>query len=147
MARDTQYSDFLEKYDGMIKRNELMSAHTTFRTGGEADLYTEATSAGLLAQAIRIAREMGIPFFIVGEGSNLLVGDIGFRGLIIRNLIQRLLCIGRVGLIGYIGQIGLAREPIAHSIDGLDIYGVFGIRLYLAPDVLDMRVNASLIAL
>ena len=58
---------------------------TTFRIGGPADLLYTATSAGDLAAAITAARDAGMPFFVLGLGANILVGDNGFRGLVIRN--------------------------------------------------------------
>lgn len=65
-----------------IKKDELMSKHTTFRIGGPADLfvspYTEEIP-GLL----RLAKEDQIPVTIIGNGSNLLVADKGIRGLVI----------------------------------------------------------------
>jgi UDP-N-acetylmuramate dehydrogenase len=135
MARDTQYNEFVEKYDGRIKRNELMSAHTTFRTGGNADLYTEATNVEQLAEAIKIAREMGIPFFVIGEGSNLLVGDVGFRGLIIRNLIRRLEVKGTEILAGAGEHLDRAVDYASEcSLTGLEfaagIWGTVGGAVY-----------------
>lgn len=90
MVFGEKYSTFVEQYDGPVKKNELLSAYTTFRTGGEADLFVEAASADQLRQAFVLARQLEIPFFIIGGGSNILVSDDGFRGLIIRNCIRRL---------------------------------------------------------
>jgi len=66
-------------------RNEPIAPYTTFRIGGPADLFYSATSADDLADAISAARRLDIPFFVLGLGANILVGDLGFRGLIIRN--------------------------------------------------------------
>ncbi len=58
---------------------------TTFHVGGPADYLYEAASADDLARAVLAARECSIPWFVLGLGANILVGDRGFRGLVIRN--------------------------------------------------------------
>src|SRR5665647_451085 len=67
-----------------IKRNENMSSHTTMRVGGPADLYVEP--AGLLEAAAlyNAAGKSGLPCFIMGNGSNLVVSDQGIEGLVIQ---------------------------------------------------------------
>jgi UDP-N-acetylmuramate dehydrogenase len=65
--------------------NEPMSAHTSFRIGGPADLFIIAKSAAELAEYVRQAREHRVPYLVIGRGSNLLVADRGIRGLIIQN--------------------------------------------------------------
>ena len=68
-----------------LTQNELLSPYTTFRIGGPADLiYTTQTDEDL-ATAVLAARESGVPYFVLGLGANILVGDKGFRGLVIRN--------------------------------------------------------------
>jgi UDP-N-acetylmuramate dehydrogenase len=68
-----------------LKRDEPIAPYTTFRIGGPADLLYDATTADDLANAISAARALGIPYFILGLGANILVGDRGYRGLVIRN--------------------------------------------------------------
>jgi len=68
-----------------LKRDEPIAPYTTFRIGGPADLLYDATTADDLANAISAARALGIPHFILGLGANILVGDRGYRGLVIRN--------------------------------------------------------------
>jgi UDP-N-acetylmuramate dehydrogenase len=68
-----------------IRRDVPLAPFTTFRIGGPADLFYEATTADELATAILAARELGVPYFVLGLGANILVGDRGFRGLVIRN--------------------------------------------------------------
>lgn len=63
--------------------NEPMSRHTTFRTGGAADWLAEPESEEELAAVIRLCKSHEIPWYILGNGSNLLVGDKGFHGVII----------------------------------------------------------------
>lgn len=68
-----------------IEREVPLAQYTTFRIGGPADLFFRAKTPTELAQALLLAREMEIPFFLLGLGANILVGDRGFRGLVIRN--------------------------------------------------------------
>ncbi|MBA3578632.1 MAG: UDP-N-acetylmuramate dehydrogenase [Gemmatimonadaceae bacterium] len=68
-----------------LKRDEPIAPYTTFKIGGPADLYYEADSADDLAAAVVAARQARIPYFVLGLGANILVGDRGFRGLVIRN--------------------------------------------------------------
>ncbi len=68
------------------RRNQSLAAYTTFRIGGPADLYCEPGSADQLALAVLSARELGVPYFVLGLGANILVGDRGFRGLVVRNV-------------------------------------------------------------
>jgi UDP-N-acetylmuramate dehydrogenase len=70
---------------GRLQRDVALAPFTTFRIGGPADLFFEAKSADDLANALTVARRERIPHFVLGLGANILVGDKGFRGFIIRN--------------------------------------------------------------
>lgn len=67
-----------------VRSFEPMARHTTFRIGGPADIYVQPPNLEQLAEVMRFAREMGLPARVVGNGSNLLVGDGGVRGIVIR---------------------------------------------------------------
>jgi UDP-N-acetylenolpyruvoylglucosamine reductase len=67
----------------IVSRDEPMAKHTTLRIGGPADVYVEPASENDLAAILRFCREREIPFFVLGRGSNLLVRDDGFRGVVI----------------------------------------------------------------
>lgn len=68
-----------------VLRDHALAPYTTFRIGGPADAFFEARSADELARSLQVARENGIPHFVLGLGANILVGDGGYRGLVIRN--------------------------------------------------------------
>jgi UDP-N-acetylmuramate dehydrogenase len=68
-----------------LKRDEILAPYTTFRIGGPADLMYNATAADDLAIAVEVARGLDVPYFVLGLGANILVGDQGFRGLVVRN--------------------------------------------------------------
>lgn len=67
-----------------LRENEMMSAHTSLKVGGPSRFFAKAESSADLAEARRFAQEQKIPCFIVGKGTNLLVSDKGFRGLIVQ---------------------------------------------------------------
>lgn len=66
-----------------VKIQEPMKKHTTFRIGGEADYYVTPENSDHLLMLIKFCKERNIPYYIIGNGSNLLVGDHGYRGIII----------------------------------------------------------------
>jgi UDP-N-acetylmuramate dehydrogenase len=68
-----------------VRENIPIAPLTTFRVGGPADYFYEARSADELVNAVQTARRLFLPWFVLGLGANILVGDLGFRGLVIRN--------------------------------------------------------------
>lgn len=68
-----------------IERDVELAPFTTFRIGGPADLLYRARTPDELARALLAARHLEIPTFLLGLGANILVGDRGFRGLVIRD--------------------------------------------------------------
>ena len=63
---------------------EAMSRHTTFKIGGPADYFLMPDKGTDVGRIVKICKESGIPYFILGNGSNLLVGDGGYRGAVIQ---------------------------------------------------------------
>jgi UDP-N-acetylmuramate dehydrogenase len=109
-----------------VRAGEILAPYTTFRIGGPADLFYEARTADEMAAAIRAAREHGVPFFLLGLGANILIGDRGFRGLVIRNLARHLefdLAEGTVRAeSGAIVWPDLIEAAIARGLSGLEHY-------------------------
>jgi UDP-N-acetylmuramate dehydrogenase len=70
---------------GRVERDVPLAPLTTFRIGGPADLLVRASTADELAGAVTVARALGIPWFLLGRGANILIGDKGFRGLVIHS--------------------------------------------------------------
>jgi UDP-N-acetylenolpyruvoylglucosamine reductase len=86
MKSGTQSADELAEHVSqatVIRRAEPMAKHTTLRVGGPADIYVEPASEADLAGVVRFCGKHGLPFFMMGRGSNLLVRDGGYRGVII----------------------------------------------------------------
>ena len=67
----------------ILLENEPMNKHTSFKVGGPARYFVKAESLDDLKKALDLAREKGLPYFILGNGTNLLVSDKGFDGLVI----------------------------------------------------------------
>ncbi len=67
-----------------VLRDEPMSAHTTFRIGGPADFFVTPSTAEQVGRVIAACRENQVPYYVIGNGSNLLVGDRGVRGVILQ---------------------------------------------------------------
>lgn len=67
-----------------VLREEPMKYHTTFRTGGPADYFIKPKNGEEISQIISICKEYNLPYYVIGNGSNLLVSDDGFRGAVIR---------------------------------------------------------------
>ena len=70
---------------GRVRKRVALAKYTSFRIGGPADALYTARTADELAAAVLAARELQIPYFLLGLGANILVGDRGYRGLVIRN--------------------------------------------------------------
>jgi UDP-N-acetylmuramate dehydrogenase len=71
-----------------LRQDVPLAPHTTFGIGGKADLFFQAATPEDLVFAIRSAQKLKLRFFILGGGSNILVSDSGFRGLVVRNSCQ-----------------------------------------------------------
>ncbi len=66
-----------------VLQNEPMKRHTTFRIGGPCDIFIKPRSIEEIRQIIEVVKENKVPYYVVGNGSNLLVSDDGYRGVII----------------------------------------------------------------
>lgn len=82
------YRDFYKKLCGCtsperVKEQEPMAKHTTFRVGGPADYFVSPADSVEVKNLTELCKAEGVPYYIVGNGSNLLVSDKGYRGVII----------------------------------------------------------------
>lgn len=96
-----------------VMEQERMEKHTTFRIGGPADLFVAPGNEAVLLQVLSYCRQRGIPFYVIGNGSNLLVSDAGCRGVIIQ--ISRRLSEIRVSGNEIEAQAGAMLSSIARS--------------------------------
>lgn len=76
----------LEEITGssFVKKDEPMDVHTTFRAGGKASVFVEVLNDKQLKETIKIVKEYDVPFFVLGNGSNVLVRDEGYKGVIVK---------------------------------------------------------------
>lgn len=73
------------RFGDRLRQDEPLDVHTSFRVGGPAELFISAKTPDDLADAVAIARAAGLPWLVLGRGSNVLIDSRGVRGLIIRN--------------------------------------------------------------
>ncbi len=78
-----QISNFVSTYP-TTRQNEPMAAHTYLKIGGAASLFFVAETSDYLVLSVQLAEELGIPWTVIGGGSNLLVSDEGYAGVVIQ---------------------------------------------------------------
>ena len=92
-----------------FSRHVTLAPLTTFRVGGEADWFVEARSLTEIARAIGVSHELGVPVTLLGGGSNVLVGERGVRGLVIRI---------------WHGNVAMVREGVVRAEGGVTLNGL-----------------------
>ncbi len=110
----------------IIRRNEPLAKHTTLRVGGPADVYVEPASEEDLAGIVRFCNGQDVPFFVIGRGSNLLVRDGGFRGVIIclahANFSRIAVADGRLHCGAGAKLKNVAVEARRHGLSGMEFF-------------------------
>ncbi|MBO7217686.1 MAG: UDP-N-acetylmuramate dehydrogenase [Clostridia bacterium] len=76
----------LTAIDISYKTNEPMSQHTSFKIGGGAEYFVEPSSVDELSKILKTTEENGVPTTVIGNGSNLLVSDLGIEGVVVSTL-------------------------------------------------------------
>ena len=124
-ARPDLYGQLVTRVDAKrLKRNEPLAQYTTFKIGGPADLFYDATSTDDLAGAVTAARDLGIEYFVLGLGANILVGDKGFRGLVIRNTSHHIKFLdgGKLWVESGAVMARLIPQAVERGLSGLEHY-------------------------
>lgn len=106
-----------------IKLDEPLSRYTTWRIGGPADVYVAPRNVSELQGSIRAAKELGIPWLVLGRGSNTLMQDGGYKGLVIRladNLAHIEVSGERIIAEGGRSFVSAANIAIRHNLAGLE---------------------------
>jgi len=135
------------------KAGELLYPHTAMKVGGPAELFIEADTSQKLVEAVIAAREIGVPYFVMAGGSNLVISDAGLSGLVIRytacNLVADDLTLGcegglslwslvqEAGNRGWAGLESLAGIP--GSVGGA-VFGNAGAFGYSISDILESGI-------
>jgi len=79
------YNQLIQVIDKtLVLLDEPMSKHTTFRVGGPADYFVMPKSVDDVKHVVALCKEFQMPYYVLGNGSNLLVGDKGYRGVVIQ---------------------------------------------------------------
>lgn len=100
-----------------IIRDEPLAKHTYFKIGGPAKYFAEAYTQADLVEAIKYAAQEHIPYLVIGGGSNLLISDSGFDGLIIKNKTSRIQLKGFAGGVAK-GKVDL-KEVLVEAESGV----------------------------
>jgi len=117
----------LEKLKG-IREHEVMRDHATMKVGGVADFYFEAKTIDDIIKAVKVSIESEIPFFILGNGSNVIFSDYGFPGLVIKNMTNNFAFLKNESQV--IADSGLGLQKLIMEATSLDLGGIdflFGI--------------------
>lgn len=85
------YKRLSEALGRRLEKDVALAPYTTFGVGGKADLFFRPTNPEELVFAIRTAQKLQLRFFVLGGGSNVVISDSGFRGLVIRNECRKVL--------------------------------------------------------
>ena len=106
-----------------ISLQETMAGHTTFRVGGPADCFVKIENENQLIAVLTWLKQREIPYYVLGNGSNLLVSDAGFRGVILQIADK----MNRIEVIGeeIIADAGVTMSRVArtaweHGLEGLE---------------------------
>ncbi|MBI5619582.1 UDP-N-acetylmuramate dehydrogenase [Candidatus Gottesmanbacteria bacterium] len=94
-----QYQQLQKILGERLRENELLARYTTFKIGGSADLFYEAKTVEELVAAVIASRKLGIPVWVLGGGSNILIGDKGVRGFVVKNSTSRIFLRGMRGTL------------------------------------------------
>ena len=111
-----------QAFGDRVRDRVALTALTTFRTGGAADWMLETSAPDDLVAAVQVTRELGLPLTVLGGGSNVLVGDGGVRGLVLRMRHGALTLAGSGGVRadGGVTINGLVRWTIQRGLAGLE---------------------------
>ncbi len=82
-ASELELLRFDDEFDGTVKLDEPMARHTTYRIGGPVRAFVEVNSIAALGTILKASAEEGLPWFVAGKGSNLLVADEGWPGVVL----------------------------------------------------------------
>ncbi|AYF53623.1 UDP-N-acetylenolpyruvoylglucosamine reductase [Clostridium sp. K25] len=112
-----------------IKNNVLMKSYTSFRVGGPADVFVTPNSYEKIRDVIKLCKHYNIPYFILGNGSNLLVKDGGIRGVVINFTKLNKISVEETKVIAESGAIlsMVANTALKNNLTGLEFaHGIPG---------------------
>ena len=113
-----------QTFGDRVRERVTLATLTTFRTGGPADWMLETSDPDDLVAAVRATRGLGVPLTVLGGGSNVLVGDGGVRGLVLRMRHGAVSLAGSGGVraAGGVTLNRLVRWTIQRGLAGLELW-------------------------
>ncbi|MCY4233559.1 MAG: UDP-N-acetylmuramate dehydrogenase [Bacteroidetes bacterium] len=111
--------------NGVVVHEKIrLSPYTTMKVGGPADFYVQVHTSDALMRAIQAVRELDIPYFLLGCGANIVIGDLGFRGVVIHNRSKHISIDGNLVTAesGAIMYPDLIEQTASHGLSGLEHY-------------------------
>ncbi|AKM81927.1 TPA: UDP-N-acetylenolpyruvoylglucosamine reductase [Candidatus Berkelbacteria bacterium] len=113
-----------------FREHELMRDHTTIQVGGVADFYYEANSIDDIVNAVKAAKKICLPYFILGGGSNVIFSDYGFPGLVVKNNAKNISFMNEKSQVIVDGGVPMSKlilEATSNNLSGLEfLYGIPG---------------------
>ena len=104
-----------------VKSNEPLAPYTNFKIGGPAKFFFQAKSTQDVVSAAQVAAEIGVPFMLIGGGTNLVVADKGFPGLVVQVKSNTLLIEGtQVTADAGVALAYLVQQSVSHGLTGLE---------------------------
>ncbi len=103
--------------------DEPMKKHTTFKIGGNADIFVVPKSIDEIKKVISLCKEQSIPYYVIGNGSNILVGDKGFKGVIIqvfKNWSDINICENAIQAQSGASLTSVSKKALDFSLNGLE---------------------------
>lgn len=101
-----------------------LAEHSNYRIGGPARYFCEAANEEQIREAVTFAREQRAPLFVLGGGTNLLIDDAGFSGMVLKPAVMQLAADGETVLVGAgVSVADLLKFTIARSLSGLEWAG------------------------
>jgi UDP-N-acetylmuramate dehydrogenase len=121
VTAELRYDELDLRFPGLLQRNVPLAPRTTFQIGGPADRLAEVSDEGAFAELLAAARELRIPCFVLGGGSNLLIDEQGLRGLVVVNHLRRKRYDGELlHADGGLGFHDIIVDVVAHGLGGLE---------------------------
>ena len=123
MASHADALDEVARADvGTVRRHEPLAEHATWRIGGPADLWVEPHAVKHVANFVRTVERTGVPYVVVGYGSNLLFDDAGLRGAVLA--LGRNLAAFRIDGTRIWSQAGIAMPRLARAVGRAGLTGM-----------------------
>lgn len=133
-----KFISYAKELGCVCKCSESMKKHTTFKIGGDADLFVTVFSLKQLCCVLKKATECELPVFVIGNGSNLLVSDEGVRGVVIKLQLSEEITLSDDGVLSATAGVRLSNVCLAalqESFSGLEfawgIPGTVGGAIYM----------------